>query len=1037
MTTPIESSSQYEQRLSSACALFSGTAPFEALKRPLTTPDWTTAVAADLDKLAETRLADFLGMFDAEERPRAWKALLKAVGRDDVMAANLCRSARFADEALQKLAARAASSLKTRGSEFALFMAGLRHETPVPDSALKANQSLAFHLAAAHALHSSDPSTIEFCRALSCVASPLLKDAKRTMRDFIAVLDARCEAGVRPAFRRVRIEAGLLVGSRKTLDFLVRPDYADRLFSDAGEKDFAQRLDAINSNKQRQNLMNGIALLRSCRFTEAEGAIEEAFGPLFPAPLGTKRDRRTFARAFLGSSDLMTALIGAPRFRALNPTDKLSVQAAAFFERMQPDPLPAWTTSREAPMDEWLSRHPEFVRELTGQAWFNLHRRLPELMETLSVRMRGPASRVLPTSKAWDALSWRQLLEVDASNAVWAMRGLPQVRAELEGASAKRISHIFDTFLKCGSFSRIRNLLEMLPGDIADPLKLKLLKIRSAHPWILRTVSEHDPVWLKLPANAVLARPEVICSQAAGFFDTYPPETLLRHLAAKTNPVTPSEEKLLKHALGKATLRRRVISDFYCPLMEAHLSTERSFLDTLQVSNFDLALDLAKTLTFAGDNEARRRRLLASLAGSDDDAALKIWTQLLRSNPALLAVEDLIKSVPQERRAKLAACPAAAKKLTQTARVRLSSSPDERTPEDGQAERRLMFGFRDLRLAAATLAVKSNGGEILEAIVQDLEHDPDVRLLASAGRLAEQSGFMQSEAFMPALKAAASKASSFGIDRLNAILYALAAATLPPEQPEMPLASPQGWSFEPRTLFPFAGSVLRNVLVSETDGLEPAASENRPAVRAPNLLEPQPGALPNSKQCRCKGHWTVINGSVRLELSEIPAKLLPHLVSGPRTTLEAPLFAAADGADGTVSCSSPGRARVSRTGSSHKNGRVLLITQPDMLLAIMAAEGGTATFFIQSQNTLETKLIAADAVIPALGDMPVETSVQLRAPACLFLRRSRETHGPSLSEAAALRLMKAVPWLVPLRAEDATRAAHLLRTTRSEGNCHD
>lgn len=414
---------------------------------------------------------------------------------------------------------------------------------------------------------------------------------------------------MRPAFRRVRIEAGLLVGSRKTLEFLARPDYADRLFSDAGEKDFAQRLDAIKSNKQRQNLLAGIDLLRSCRFTEAEAALKEAFGPLFPAPLGTKRDRRTFARAFFGSSDLMTASIAAARFRAFNPADKLSAQGAAFFERMQPDPLPAWTTSREAPMNEWLSRHPEFVRELTGQAWFNLHRRFPELMEAISVQMRGPASRVLPSSKAWDALGWRQLLEVDASNAVWATRGLPQVRAELAGASAKRIAHVFETFLKCGSFSRIRNFLEMLPGETAEPLKLKLLKIRSAHPWIHSIVSERDPVWLKLPADAVLARPEVICAQAAGFFETYPPQTLLRHLASKTDPLTPSEEKLLKHALGKATLRRRVISDFYCPLMEAHLSTQLSFLDTLQVSNFDLAMDLAKTRTFAGEGEARRRRL--------------------------------------------------------------------------------------------------------------------------------------------------------------------------------------------------------------------------------------------------------------------------------------------------------------------------------------------------------------------------------------------------------------------------------------------
>lgn len=185
MTTPIESNVKYEKRLSSASILFSGAAPFEALKRALTTPDWTGAVSADLDKLAEGRWIDFLGMFDTEERPHAWKALLKAAGHDDVMAANLCRSARFADEPLQKLAVRAASSLKTRGSEFALFMAGLRHEAPVPDSTLNANQSLAFHLAAAHALHSSDPSTIEFCRALSCIASPNLTDAKRTMRDFI------------------------------------------------------------------------------------------------------------------------------------------------------------------------------------------------------------------------------------------------------------------------------------------------------------------------------------------------------------------------------------------------------------------------------------------------------------------------------------------------------------------------------------------------------------------------------------------------------------------------------------------------------------------------------------------------------------------------------------------------------------------------------------------------------------------------------------------------------------------------------------
>lgn len=845
MTTPIESNVQYKKRLSSASILFSGAAPFEALKRALTTPDWTGAVSADLDKLAEGRWNDFLGMFDTEERPHAWKALLEAAGRDDVMAANLCRSARFADEPLQKLAVRAASSLKTRGSEFALFMAGLRHEAPVPDSTLHANQSLAFHLAAAHALHSSDPSTIEFCRALSCIASPNLTDAKRTMRDFIAVLDERRETGVRPAFRRVRIEAGLLVGSRKTLEFLARPDYADRLFSDAGEKDFAQRLDAIKSNKQRQNLLAGIDLLRSCRFTEAEAALKEAFGPLFPAPLGTKRDRRTFARAFFGSSDLMTASIAAARFRAYNPADKLSAQGAAFFERMQPDPLPAWTTSREAPMNEWLSRHPEFVRKLTGQAWFNLHRRFPELMEAISVQMRGPTSRVLPSSKAWDALGWRQLLEVDASNAVWATRGLPQVRAELAGASAKRIAHVFETFLKCGSFSRIRNFLEMLPGETAEPLKLKLLKIRSTHPWIHSIVSERDPVWLKLPADAVLARPEVICAQAAGFFETYPPQTLLRHLASKTDPLTPSEEKLLKHALGKATLRRRVISDFYCPLMEAHLATQLSFLDTLQVSNFDLAMDLAKTRTFAGEGEARRRRLLASLADSDDEAALQIWTQLLRSNPDLLDVEDIVKAVPRERREKLAACPAAAKKLTPAARVRLAGSPGGMLPEGKQAERRLMFGFRDLRWAAGLLAVKADGGEILEAIVKDLEDDPDVRLLASAGRLAAQAGFMQSETFMPALEAASSEAAAFGTARLDAMLYALAAATLPPAQPDMPVAAPQGWSFEPRTLFPFAGSVLRNAQVSEPGGTEPAASKDRPTVRAPDLPEtPLPGPLP-------------------------------------------------------------------------------------------------------------------------------------------------------------------------------------------------
>ena len=41
MTTPIESNVQYKKRLSSASILFSGAAPFEALKRALTTPDWT------------------------------------------------------------------------------------------------------------------------------------------------------------------------------------------------------------------------------------------------------------------------------------------------------------------------------------------------------------------------------------------------------------------------------------------------------------------------------------------------------------------------------------------------------------------------------------------------------------------------------------------------------------------------------------------------------------------------------------------------------------------------------------------------------------------------------------------------------------------------------------------------------------------------------------------------------------------------------------------------------------------------------------
>ncbi len=71
MTTPIESNVQYKKRLSSASILFSGAAPFEALKRALTTPDWTGAVSADLDKLAEGRWNDFLGMFDTEERPHA------------------------------------------------------------------------------------------------------------------------------------------------------------------------------------------------------------------------------------------------------------------------------------------------------------------------------------------------------------------------------------------------------------------------------------------------------------------------------------------------------------------------------------------------------------------------------------------------------------------------------------------------------------------------------------------------------------------------------------------------------------------------------------------------------------------------------------------------------------------------------------------------------------------------------------------------------------------------------------------------------